>query len=855
MNYKKDLAHRLQELKSIEGFPIGKDEDILALSEPPYYTVCPNPYIKEFFDKHGKYYDEKNDAYHKEPFVGDISEGKSHPIYTAHSYHTKVPHKAIEKYIEHYTDEGDIVLDGFCGTGMTGIAAKILNRNCILSDLSPIATFIAHNYNHAGDTIDFKKEATEVLNDLEKECLWMYETNIELKHQQTLDSSQINIFNNVEEVSPKGIINYVVWSDVFLCPFCHTEYVFWEEAIDRKQAKVMDEYGCPNCQAMINKKDSLKVIVETYDSSIDKQIQLTKQIPVLISYTAKVKKNGKWKDLRLQKNPDKNDLELLDKINGLDIPYWFPTDELPNGYNTDQPKRSHGYTNVHHFYTKRNLWCLAAFFNKIKMKSNKQLLFLLTSMINRSTQMNRIHLKNFFFGGGGWNAGYLKGTLYVSSLPVETSIFEQIESRISSISSALATLTYSNSECIIENISSTNLSTPDNSIDYIFTDPPFGSNIMYSELNFIWESWLRVQTCNTNEAIINNVQGKSIAFYRELMLKSFKEFYRVIKPNRWITIEFNNSSSAIWNLIQESIMKSGFIIGQVSVLDKKQGSFKQVTSPNSVKSDLVISAFKPSIKFEKKFLLQSGENLEFEFIYELLSNVLNKPIIERTEQMLYSKMIAYYIQRGYEIRYDSKSFYSMLSRNFINEDGFWFTSNQINSYLEYKKKMKLSGIQEFKSGSAFLFVTDEKSSLVWLFNFLSEPRSYSDISIAFNPIATIQGDNIPELREMLNQNFIYENDYYRRPKSEPEHNQITEKREKVLLKEFESLLLKSQTEKGKIKIVRKEALTYGFEMCYKAKRFNDILALAIKLDKTILENSSELNDFVEAAEIMVEGLS
>jgi hypothetical protein len=78
----------------------------------------------------------------------------------------------------------------------------------------------------------------------------------------------------------------------------------------------------------------------------------------------------------------------------------------------------------------------------------------------------------------------------------------------------------------------------------------------------------------------------------------------------------------------------------------------------------VISAFKPRQNFEKRFLSQAGENLESLFIEEFLSNLPVKAIIERTEKMLYSKMIAYYIQRGYEIRYDAKSFYSLLNQNF-----------------------------------------------------------------------------------------------------------------------------------------------------------------------------------------------
>ncbi|HOO93760.1 MAG TPA: hypothetical protein PKX94_09835, partial [Opitutales bacterium] len=103
------------EFRKIEGFPIGEDEDILALSDPPYYTACPNPFIGDFIEHYGKPYDPATDDYRREPFAADVSEGKNDPIYNAHSYHTKVPHKAIMRYILHYTEPGDVVFDGFCG--------------------------------------------------------------------------------------------------------------------------------------------------------------------------------------------------------------------------------------------------------------------------------------------------------------------------------------------------------------------------------------------------------------------------------------------------------------------------------------------------------------------------------------------------------------------------------------------------------------------------------------------------------------------------------------------------------------------------------------------------------------------
>jgi len=123
--YLEKLAEKLKDpaFRKIEGFPIGEDEDILALSDPPYYTACPNPWLDDFVKHYGIPYNPKK-SYHREPFAADVSEGKNQPIYIAHAYHTKVPHRAIIRYILHYTEPGDLVLDGFAGSGMTGVATQ-----------------------------------------------------------------------------------------------------------------------------------------------------------------------------------------------------------------------------------------------------------------------------------------------------------------------------------------------------------------------------------------------------------------------------------------------------------------------------------------------------------------------------------------------------------------------------------------------------------------------------------------------------------------------------------------------------------------------------------------------------------
>lgn len=818
-DYKTDLKERLQELKHIEGFPIGEDEDILALSNPPYYTACPNPYINEFIEKYGKPYNEETDDYHREPFVGDVSEGKGEAIYNAHTYHTKVPPKAIENYIEHYTNEGDIVLDGFAGTGMTGVACQTRNRHAILNDLSPIASFITYCLNSRIDIPDFFRVATDILAKAEDELGWVYETE------------------------NKKRINYIIWSEVLICPYCKQEYTFYEQAID-DMGNIINAYRCPNCNAEIDKAKSTKAkILRDVNGE---RLEVVKQVPVSLNYFL-----GKKKEF---KSITDFDIKVLDKIHNLDIPYWYPVHNMPDGVKTNEPIKTHNYIHVSQYFTKRNLYVLSYLLNQAKQsKYYHHFFFLITSFIIKTgSKLHNIGMKN-----GKVNlAGAMPNALFVPSLFAERNIIVLAKGKLDDIIKAYGNRSYKNSKSINQIGSITDINNiKSESIDYVFTDPPFGDNLMYSELNFLWESWLKVFTNNKSEAIINRMQLKDGREYFNLMELAFKEYYRVLKPKRWITVEFHNSKSSVWNLIQESLAKAGFIIAKVGILDKVQGTFNQMTNPGSVKSDLVISAYKPSKGFEKRFLKNAGEGLEVDFIHEFLHQQPIRPLMERTEKMLYSKMLSYYIQHGYEVRYDAKAFYQMLRENFADEDGYWFNANQINSYMEYKKKMKLEGIDEIKQGAMMMFVTDEKSALVWLHNFLNEPKSFSDIHTAFTQLANIQGDEVPELKDLLEQNFIAEGSLFRRPKSEPEKNIVIEKREKQLMRQFESLLIQAQTEKKKIKTIRKEAVQLGFEQCYKEKRFKDILTLSGKLDKKILEENVELNEFVEAAEIMVSGLS
>ena len=123
--FREELRKKLPSLKQDEGFPIGEDENIIELSDPPYYTACPNPWMNEFLSE----WKTDDRDYYVKPYAADVSEGKQELIYNVHTYHTKVPPKAIMRYLLHFTEPGDVIVDGFSGTGMTGVAANYCGIN------------------------------------------------------------------------------------------------------------------------------------------------------------------------------------------------------------------------------------------------------------------------------------------------------------------------------------------------------------------------------------------------------------------------------------------------------------------------------------------------------------------------------------------------------------------------------------------------------------------------------------------------------------------------------------------------------------------------------------------------------
>jgi DNA modification methylase/rubredoxin len=902
-HYTELLREKLKDpdFRKIEGFPIGEDDDILALSDPPYYTACPNPWIQDFVEHYGRPYDPK-EKYHREPFAADVSEGKNHPIYNAHSYHTKVPHRAIMRYILHYTEPGDFVFDGFCGTGMTGVAAQLCGdrnevqslgyridnngniyneegkifsklgaRRAVLNDLSPAATFISYNYNSPVDADLFENEATRIIEKVEKECGWMFET----KHSD----------------GRIGRINYTVWSDIFICPECSAEVVFWDTAVEKTTKIVRDEFTCPSCQAKLTKRSMEIALVSMYDQALNQPIKQKKQVPVLINYIV-----GKS---RFEKIPDSADLALIAEIDQKDFSDWYPKNRMMVGHETRRNDPT-GLTHVHHFYTQRNLRTLANLLEKCEGPHKLLFQSIVATLCSKLVRYNM----------GRRGNGPLSGTLYVSSLTAEGDVTKLFLGKVRSFIDAFVVKDRS----FLTTQSFGQLLMASESMDYLFIDPPFGSNLNYSELNYLWESWLKVQTDNEPEAIENSSQQKGLVEYRQLMTSCFNEAYRVLKPGRWMTVEFSNTKANVWNSIQTALIEAGFIVTNVSALDKIQKSFKAVMTPTAVKQDLVISAYKPNGGLEKRFA-RHGDSVAgvWDFLQTHLKNLpVVKPkggalefIAERDPRILYDRMVAFYIGHNIPVPLSSGEFQAALHEKYPERDGMVFLHEQVAGYD--KKRAQMENV-----GQLSIFVEDEKSAINWLRGFLkNRPSITSDITPEFMQQLSASWKKFetrPELSLLLDQNFIkydgvgdvpnqlhsYLSTQYKNLRKLSKTDTALKKaaldkwyvpdpqkavdvealRDKRLLAEFWSYLppgyvppkagdnqigipgledkSKSKDKTKKLKEVRTEAVRVGFKHCHQNKDYATIMAVASVLPTNVIEEDEQLQMIYDMAEIRSE---
>ena len=366
------------------------------------------------------------------------------------------------------------------------------------------------------------------------------------------------------------------------------------------------------------------------------------------------------------------------------------------------------------------------------------------------------------------------------------------------------------------------------------------------------------------------------------MTRCFSEHIEFSSLVAGMTVEFSNTKASVWNSIQTSITEAGFIVANVSALNKKQGTFNAVTNTTSVKQDLVITAYKPNEGFEKRFRdeAQSEEGV-WDFASTHLKylpvtkqyGTLLQFVPERDPRILFDQMVAFFVRKGYPVPISSQEFQIGLSQRFIERDGMYFLSEQVSEYD--RKKMASSELKQLD-----MFVSDEASAIQWLRQLIKDkPQTFSDINPQFMQQLGGWSKNeiVLDLRELLSQNFLCYDGQDKVPdqihsylssnwkelrnlaKNDPalvakakdrwylpdpnKAGDLEKLREKSLLKEFEEY----KDAKKKLKVFRIEAVRVGFKKLWELQDFAALIAVADKLPSNVLEEDPVLLMYYDQA--------
>lgn len=574
-----------------------------------------------------------------EPDRREITGGKGSIFYRAHSYHTKVPPEGITPLLEHYTDPGDRVLDPFCGSGMTGVACLLAGRHAVLSDLSPAAVHIASGYTTRPTRVEVAAAGTRLLADLADLETTLYGCTCSRCGRQAR-------------------IEYTVWSDELACPHCGCAGSFWDSA-RTSDGTLARTPTCPHCRRPFRKRDA-RIVGAT---------------PVLVSVACRQCRG------REQRPPTDGERVRALQPHRAQITDWYPTVPLePWREMWRGQHRDLGIETAADFFTDRNLRALAAVWARANSASGDEqsmLRFATTAIVNRASRRYQ------------WNpkrpTNVLSGTLYIASLTYEFNVFSLLRRKLAAIAALAEALHGSCGSAEVEQASATDLRhIADASTDYVFTDPPFGSNIYYSDASFLWEAWLDDFTPTAHEAVVNTSLsaehgGKTLQDYEKLMAASFTEIARVMKPDAWASVMFHNSDDAVWSALERALETADLRLEAAVAFDKSQPSFKGVkhlTSREKVPSfDLVLHLRRAATSTAGSPGTPSPRptrDIDAALIAALREHLASAPASRRSTPYLHSYVLRLLLERGWTLAgYSYRKVETILTEHFVPDGRGW----------------------------------------------------------------------------------------------------------------------------------------------------------------------------------------
>ena len=408
-------------------------------------------------------------------YAGALRARRSGPLYSAFPYPTKIAPETIALLIAAHTVPGDTVFDGFAGSGTTGLAALLCEaptpellratrllpvklqwgaRNAVLYELGALGAFIGETLTNPPEPRAFRRAAEAVLMAAAADDGWMYGAHDLARHG--------------------GTVRHLIWSDVLRCPHCQSDASLWDSCVSRTPAAIASHFICRHCSYHVSLDEAERITDIAADEILGTNREVRVRRPVWLY--------GNTGSSCWSRPVDRNDLELLDRIDCTPLPDSVPIVPIPWG---DLYRRGYhqGITHLHHFYTRRNLIVFSRLWERTKAYSGAMTaalrFWLLSYNAAHATVMTRVVAKS---GQPDLVVTSAQpGVLYVSGLAVEKNLIAGLRRKLSTITRAFELIHGRRSRVEVRQGSSCSVDLPSSSIDYAFTDPPFGGNIPYSE--------------------------------------------------------------------------------------------------------------------------------------------------------------------------------------------------------------------------------------------------------------------------------------------------------------------------------------------------------------------------------------
>lgn len=495
--------------------------------------------------------DINKNAYNYSPVIA-----KAHTSpYKIHKYFARRPWNVFEQLVNNFSEKNEIILDPFCGGGVTIYEGIRKGRKVIGCDLNPLSIFVVKNM--VKKNVENSKLEI-IIEDFKKYLISLYKTYLQFSYEDaTYETEWCEIAFRVKcNICKETTIlsnELKIKNGLYKCinPKCNS-HLADKKYIDAKNCKRIGyEY-----LFLINNKSKNKKVVKLFEK--EDYDKLNKHIRFL-------KSEIKKKNITIPK----------DKI-PLDWDRQFEDGLAKKGINYFQD-----------LFTERNLMILLLLLEKIKSYSDKllkeeyELLRLIFSNTVKDTNI-------MAFTNETWQSGkpttWSKHAYWIPSQFCEVSVISAFNRGVDRIISSLKfndTQKYKvikantffgleNANLLLYNKSIGFTDIPDNSIDAVITDPPYGSNVQYLELSHFWYVWnkdLYEKTPNFDlEAVSNRKKGfigaKSMYDYENNLYSVFSKVYKVLKPNKYMVLTFNNKDISAWLSLLFSIFKSGFVLSE-----------------------------------------------------------------------------------------------------------------------------------------------------------------------------------------------------------------------------------------------------------------------------------------------------